>query len=74
MEPAGCIELQGLPADMAVELGEVISGTVPGRQDTRQITVYKSMGHAIEDAAAARLVHERAMERRSGQELSLDGC
>ena len=31
-----------------------------GRADDRQITVYKSMGHAVEDAAAAALVLERA--------------
>jgi alanine dehydrogenase len=54
--PAGSHELEGLePAD-AVELGEVLSGTHPGRSSDDQITVYKSMGHAVEDAAAAALV------------------
>ncbi len=54
--PAGSHELQGLdPAD-AVELGEVLAGTHPGRTSAEQITVYKSMGHAVEDAAAAALV------------------
>jgi ornithine cyclodeaminase/alanine dehydrogenase-like protein (mu-crystallin family) len=56
--PAGSHELQGLdPAD-AVELGEVLAGTHPGRTSADQITVYKSMGHAVEDAAAAALVLE----------------
>jgi alanine dehydrogenase len=61
--PAGSHELQGLdPAD-AVELGEVLSGSHPGRTSADQITVYKSMGHAVEDAAAAALVLERAKTR-----------
>ncbi len=71
--PAGCIELFGLAADMAAELGEVVSGRLPGRESAQQITVYKSMGHAVEDAAAARLVYERALQQGSGQELSLSG-
>jgi alanine dehydrogenase len=40
----------------AVELGDVLAGTHPGRTSAEQITVYKSMGHAVEDAAAAALV------------------
>ena len=58
--PAGSFELEGLDQEQAVELGEVLAGTRPGRADDRQITVYKSMGHAVEDAAAAALVLERA--------------
>ena len=54
--PAGSHELQGLDPSMAVELGEVLSGTHPGRTSADEITVYKSMGHAVEDAAAAALV------------------
>jgi alanine dehydrogenase len=58
--PAGAFELQGLDPGAAVELGEVLSGTREGRTREEQITVYKSMGHAVEDAAAAALVLERA--------------
>jgi ornithine cyclodeaminase/alanine dehydrogenase-like protein (mu-crystallin family) len=58
--PAGAFELQGLDPSSAVELGEVLAGTKPGRTSDEQITVYKSMGHAVEDAAAAALVLERA--------------
>jgi ornithine cyclodeaminase/alanine dehydrogenase-like protein (mu-crystallin family) len=58
--PAGAFELQGLDPSEAVELGEVLAGTRPGRASDDQITVYKSMGHAVEDAAAAALVLERA--------------
>jgi ornithine cyclodeaminase/alanine dehydrogenase-like protein (mu-crystallin family) len=45
---------------MAVELGQILSGDHPGRTSDEEITVYKSMGHAVEDAAAAALVLERA--------------
>jgi alanine dehydrogenase len=58
--PAGSFELQGLDPQQAVELGEVLSATREGRASEAQITVYKSMGHAVEDAAAAALVLERA--------------
>ncbi len=58
--PAGAFELQGLDREAAVELGEVLSGAREGRTSDEQITVYKSMGHAVEDAAAAALVLERA--------------
>jgi ornithine cyclodeaminase/alanine dehydrogenase-like protein (mu-crystallin family) len=61
--PAGSHELQGLDPGDAVELGEVLSGSHPGRTSAEEITVYKSMGHAVEDAAAAALVLERAQTR-----------
>ena len=54
--PAGSHELQGLDPSVAVELGEVLSGSHPGRTSPEEITVYKSMGHAVEDAVAAALV------------------
>ncbi len=69
--PAGSHELQGLDPSSAVELGEVLAGTRPGRTAPDEITVYKSMGHAVEDAAAARLVYERARAEGAGAELEL---
>jgi alanine dehydrogenase len=69
--PAGAAELQGLdPADV-VELGEILAGDHPGRRTADEITVYKSMGHAAEDAAAARLVYERAIAEGLGIEVEL---
>ena len=64
--PAGCYELVGLPADRGVELGEVLVGKRPGRRSEQEITVYKSMGHAMEDVAAASLVYARAREEGTG--------
>jgi ornithine cyclodeaminase/alanine dehydrogenase-like protein (mu-crystallin family) len=69
--PAGAHELQGLDPESAVELGEVLAGTREGRTSPDQITVYKSMGHAVEDAAAAGLVYRRARERAIGTEVEL---
>jgi ornithine cyclodeaminase/alanine dehydrogenase-like protein (mu-crystallin family) len=69
--PAGAHELQGLDPESAVELGEVLAGTREGRTSPEQITVYKSMGHAVEDAAAAGLVYRRAREQGIGKEVEL---
>jgi ornithine cyclodeaminase len=44
------------------ELGELVDGTKPGRADDEQLTLYKSVGIAIQDAAAAALV----LARRDG--------
>jgi len=69
--PAGAHELQGLDPDSAVELGEVLAGWREGRSSPEQVTVYKSMGHAVEDAAAAGLVYRRALEQDVGTEVDL---
>jgi alanine dehydrogenase len=54
--PAGAAELQGRDAAQAVELGELLSGTRKGRESSDQLTLYKSVGIAAEDAAAVSLV------------------
>jgi ornithine cyclodeaminase len=54
--PAGATELRDVDPAEAVELGELLSGKQPGRRSPEQITVYKSVGVAAEDAAAAALV------------------
>ena len=69
--PAGAHELQGLDPEAAAELGEVLAGTRDGRTSPDQITVYKSMGHAVEDASAAGLVYRRALELGVGTEVAL---
>ena len=40
-------------------IGEVLAGTRPGRQSPSDITVYKSIGHAVQDLAAAAYLYER---------------
>jgi ornithine cyclodeaminase/alanine dehydrogenase-like protein (mu-crystallin family) len=51
----------GLVGDQHVvaEIGEVLAGTKPGRQSEDQITVYKSLGHAVQDLAAVSWLYER---------------
>lgn len=67
--PAGATELQGLDLDRVVEIGRVVNGDHPGRTAADEVTVYKSTGHAIEDAAAARLVLDTAIEKGVGLRL-----
>jgi ornithine cyclodeaminase/alanine dehydrogenase-like protein (mu-crystallin family) len=69
--PAGAHELQGMDAERMTEVGEVLAGTKPGRTSRDDITLYKSMGHAVEDAATARLVYDRARAEGLGTVLPL---
>ena len=62
--PVGCAELQGRTE--AFELGEG-----RGRTHAHEITVYKAMGHVMEDIVAAELVYARAMESGAGVKISL---
>ena len=69
--PAGAPEfLEGDHGDV-VELGELVSGRRPGRSSPEQITLYKSVGVAVQDAAAAALVLAAARERSVGHEIEL---
>src|SRR5580765_7050431 len=52
---------------IAGELGDVFGGRTPGRRSASEITVFKSLGLAVEDVAAARLAFERASERGLGR-------
>jgi len=64
--PVGCDELQGLDPASGAELGEVVLGMRPGRTTPEEITVYKSMGHAMEDAVTAALVYQAAVAEGLG--------
>lgn len=69
--PAGAHELQGLDPAQAVELGELLSGLRPARRGPDELTVFKSVGNAVEDAVAAALVFERARTGAAGQKFEL---
>jgi alanine dehydrogenase len=69
--PAGAHELQGLDPNSVTEVGEVIAGTKPGRRSADELTLYKSTGIAVEDAATAGLVYERAVREGAGTRLPL---
>ena len=53
------------------ELAEVVTRKKPGRANGEQITLFKSVGWAPEDAAAARLAYDRAMAQGVGTEVVL---
>jgi alanine dehydrogenase len=53
------------------DLGEIVLGKKPGRVDDSEITLFKSNGLAIQDAAAAKLVYDRAKEAGLGAEVEL---
>jgi ornithine cyclodeaminase len=52
---------------IAGELGDLFGGRIPGRRSADEITIFKSLGMAVEDVAAARLAFERASERGLGR-------
>lgn len=58
------------PDHVVAELGEVVAGA-PGRRSDGDITLFKSLGLAVEDVVAARLAYERALELRLGAEIGL---
>ena len=68
--PVGCAELAGRPPNGA-EIGEVLLGTKPGRTSADQITLYKSMGNAMEDMVVANLAYIEATRLRLGQTVML---
>jgi ornithine cyclodeaminase/alanine dehydrogenase-like protein (mu-crystallin family) len=51
---------------IAGELGEVALKRIPGRTSERELTIFKSLGLAIEDVAAARLAYARALAQGRG--------
>ena len=53
------------------ELGEVLAGTAPGRRDHGELTLFRSLGLAIEDLAAAELAVTVATEHGLGTEVEL---
>lgn len=65
-------EIQQLAADHPViELWEVIAGQALGRRDERQITLFDSVGFAIEDFSALRYVRSKLASTRLYEELDL---
>jgi alanine dehydrogenase len=53
------------------EIGELIGGSRPSRSAPEQITLYKSVGVAVQDATAAALVLRAAGERGAGRDVEL---
>ncbi|HET6683655.1 MAG TPA: ornithine cyclodeaminase family protein [Gaiella sp.] len=58
------------PDHIVAELGELLVGRHPGRRDDDELTVFKSLGVAVEDLAAAALCVERARDHGVGAEVA----
>ncbi|MHA6820747.1 ornithine cyclodeaminase [Ralstonia pseudosolanacearum] len=73
-EPQTRIEgdIQQLPADFpVVDLWRVLAGEVEGRQSAEQVTVFDSVGFALEDYSTLRYVLEQAERRNLGETVQL---
>ena len=70
--PGGAAELAGVDPASVAELGELVSGSRRGRATPVEITLYKSVGVAVQDLAAAALVLAAAKEREVGLEIELE--
>ena len=60
------------PEHIRAELGEVLAGMHPGREHEDELTVFESLGIAVEDLASAELVVRQAREQESAQRSSSD--
>ncbi|MBK8616262.1 MAG: ornithine cyclodeaminase family protein [Anaerolineales bacterium] len=69
--PVGSAELQGLDSEFGTELGEVLLNQKSGRRNEQETTIYKSMGHAMEDLITANLVYQKALEQGLGKVFEL---
>ena len=76
--PAGANDLTEPIRDGAItaahihaEIGELVSGDRPGRSSEEQITLYKSVGVAVQDTAAAALVLALARRRGAGVQVAI---
>ncbi len=58
---------------IAAEIGDVLTGRHGGRSSTTAITMFESLGLAVQDLAATHLVYRRSIELGRGQEIDFDG-
>jgi ornithine cyclodeaminase/alanine dehydrogenase-like protein (mu-crystallin family) len=61
------------PDHIVAELGEVVAGIRRGRESPGEKTLFKSLGLAVEDVAAARYVYDRAVKDSAGTVVELGG-
>ncbi|HEY6404209.1 MAG TPA: hypothetical protein VI479_22500 [Blastocatellia bacterium] len=58
-------------SDIYAEIGEIAAGLKPGRQNDNEITYFKSVGNAAQDAAVAQAIYQRALRDNLGVEIDL---
>ena len=69
-EYINAVETGLIPAGLVVpEIGEVLNDDHPGRTSETEITLFRSLGLAVEDIASAQLVFERALDRGIGNRI-----
>ena len=61
------------PDQVYAELGEIVTGRKAGRVSDGEITLFKSVGIAVEDIAAAAFVFEQAELKGLGAPMAFDG-
>jgi len=69
MAEAGDLIIAG--ADISAEIGEIVNGVFPPRQNDQEITFFKTVGVAVQDAAAAAAVLAEAVEKGLGSLISM---
>jgi len=55
------------------EIGEILLGKMSGRKSSTEITLFKSLGLAVEDVASAEYIYRRALAKGAGQRVELGG-
>lgn len=63
------VEARKLNWRQVVELADIVAGRVPGRVDPASVTLFKSLGVALEDLAVAHVVYRKALAQGVGQAL-----
>jgi ornithine cyclodeaminase/alanine dehydrogenase-like protein (mu-crystallin family) len=58
-------------ANIYAEIGEIAAGKKPGREREDEITFYKSVGNAVQDASVARAIYDAAVREGLGVEVEL---
>lgn len=59
------------PSDIHGEIGHIITGKLPGRENNEEIIIYDATGTALQDTASAVLAYKKAIEKGIGLEVSL---
>lgn len=57
--------------DIFAELGEVVAGKKPGRENDKEITIFDSTGLAIQDLYTGNLIYNLAKEKKIGKEIEI---